>query len=499
MSAADEAYEFARQLIAEAKRTGAGVLSFDREETRALEVLPPEIGALEGVTWLHLANTQVADLAPLAGLTGIRTLLLDNTQVADLAPLAGLTGIAWLSLANTQVANLAPLAGLTGIEWLSLDDTQVANLAPLTGLTGITHLGLSGSRVLDLRPIRTLKGLVENPVGNGLIFDDTPATGADARIARLAEFKRPKQRARELFKHLEDWQPPGDARPKDIEATLRGPILAASLTDITKTGKQFEATALADEPDRAQDARYADLLGTVSYAAARLGKTDTANRIGKDIAQSFVDYHAFSAQEPLNARLLNYLAQGLRAVVGDPDLADALDAFDRSKVTGFLSEHDALMREYFSSALVSHVPDVTTDPETLIAELFPRLGVARKLLEKADADGLFAPSVSDALEILHRRAEGARKRFVTAHTAAERENAVGELRRTSVLVTAYLGRIKGRILQWLGKQGKHTLENPLSVAGNWSKLIEAANYVVIHLTPIFEALWHMIGNLPLPF
>jgi Leucine-rich repeat (LRR) protein len=47
-------------------------------------------------------------LAAIPDRSAIRSLNLSGTQVADLAPLAGLTGLQWLDLAGTQVADLAP-------------------------------------------------------------------------------------------------------------------------------------------------------------------------------------------------------------------------------------------------------------------------------------------------------------------------------------------------------------------------------------------------------
>ena len=308
MSAADNAYEFARQLIAEAKRTGMVELALNRPETLALTVLPPEIGEFGGCRVLELDHTRVTNLAPLAGMIGLSTLSLNNTQVANLAPLARLTGLRNLWLAGTQVTNLAPLAGLARMEWLVLDATQVTDFAPLAGMTGlrslslnrtqfadlaplagmtrlkwlflgdtrvtnlalmaeltgieslslnaarvvdlgplsgltkITMLGLEGSEVFDLRPIRKLTGLVENPYGAGLVFKDTPATRADAQIARIAEVEDPKQRARELFRYLEDWVPP----VVQVDAPEPDALLAVTMVD----GQLEIAASLPSEAER---------------------------------------------------------------------------------------------------------------------------------------------------------------------------------------------------------------------------------------------------------
>lgn len=214
MSAADEAYRAAERLIDEAARTGADHLSFDREETRALEQVPGSIGRLDrlrrldlsgtkidaldpvaglvGLEWLWLNRTAVSDLAPLAGLTGLtqlhlnRTgvsdltpladltgllrLVLDGTGVSDLAPLAGMTELTELWLDHTGVTELSPLAGLTRLTMLALDGTGVSDLAPLAGQTGLTFLSLNGTGVTDLAPLARLTALTE------LLLDDTGLT-----------------------------------------------------------------------------------------------------------------------------------------------------------------------------------------------------------------------------------------------------------------------------------------------------------------------------------
>ncbi|MFN7269413.1 MAG: leucine-rich repeat domain-containing protein [Cereibacter sp.] len=159
MSAAQDAWKAAEAAIEQAKRTGAETLDFSGGAFRALEALPPGIGALDKLRSLILDRTQVSDLAPLQGLTGLQDLRLDSTQVSDLAPLRGLTGLQVFSLDNTQVSDLAPLQGLAGLQTLSLNVTQVSDLAPLRGLTGLQELSLNTTRVSDLAPLRGLTGL----------------------------------------------------------------------------------------------------------------------------------------------------------------------------------------------------------------------------------------------------------------------------------------------------------------------------------------------------
>ena len=120
-----------------------------------------------------LSNTQVSDLAPLAGLSALRSLNLTHSRhVSDLAPLARLSGLHELRLNETQGSGLAPLAGLSalrdragprqvppgerprvarrplGSQGLNLDETAGArDLAPLAGLSALRSLTLRSTRV----------------------------------------------------------------------------------------------------------------------------------------------------------------------------------------------------------------------------------------------------------------------------------------------------------------------------------------------------------------
>ncbi len=256
MSDADEAFEAARRLIAEAKAKGATRLSLDLPETRALTHLPPEIAELSGLDHLNLDNAGVTDLSPLSGLSGLTTLTLNDTGVTDLSPLSGLSGLTTLVLNGTGVTDLSPLSGLSGLTdlWLdrtgvtdlsplsSLSDlnsldlayTGVTDLAPLSGLSGLTALWLNGTgvtdlsplpklsnlhslalqntKVVDLRPLRGLEGFLHRRTvlsrSSGLNFKNSAATRTDSRIAEIAEIEDSAERARTLFDYLKDWEPP---------------------------------------------------------------------------------------------------------------------------------------------------------------------------------------------------------------------------------------------------------------------------------------------------
>ncbi len=75
---------------------------------------------------VHLRNTQVSDLTPLANLQSLKCLDLTDTQVSDLTPLANMKRLGRLHVSKTPVSDLTPLANLTSLESLYLTDTQVS-------------------------------------------------------------------------------------------------------------------------------------------------------------------------------------------------------------------------------------------------------------------------------------------------------------------------------------------------------------------------------------
>ena len=66
---------------------------------------------------LEEANTQDCHQAENI-LVNLKGLDLANSQVADVSPLASLTSLARLFLLNNQIADVPPLASLTKLEWL---------------------------------------------------------------------------------------------------------------------------------------------------------------------------------------------------------------------------------------------------------------------------------------------------------------------------------------------------------------------------------------------
>jgi hypothetical protein len=417
-----------------------------------------------------------------------------------------------LDLTNTQVSGLAPLAALTGLRELYLDNTQVSDLAPLAALTGLRSLNLTNTQVSDLRPLRGLSGLAGSDPIAGIWFDGIPAC-ADPRIASIAALSDTKDRARALLALLnEGGEPPDEAAQTepDLETLLQGPILSDALADVEKVEERFEAVPIDNGPERTPDKRYRQIIETLAYASRKLGGTATENRIGRELAESFRDYAECLAADLTNARMLNYIGQSIAGVMQDEDALASLDGFDKERIKGFLTENDNLIRGYFPSARKAAEYDTETAPEILVKELPSKIAGVREITDQAKTDGLFAPSVGTALDVLKRRAEGAIKVFMTTGNDKARESAIKELRRASVLVTAFVGKIKGRLVQWLKAQGAYVRDNPYttfavnvtvmsSYQAAYNNTIALATSVVAKITPIFEALWQLVGKIPLPF
>ena len=158
MSAEEDAYQAALEIIAKARETGAREVNFDTSACQALRRIPPELGDLPGLERVNLHGTQITDLAPLSALTGLQRLWLDGTQITD--------------------------------------------LAPLSALSRLRSLRLGGSQVVDLRPIRDLSLTDSGRSVFGLHFSDTPATRMDAELARLAKIYDVEKRTRDTLAYL---------------------------------------------------------------------------------------------------------------------------------------------------------------------------------------------------------------------------------------------------------------------------------------------------------
>jgi internalin A len=105
-----------------------------------IEDLSPLAGApLEGL-WLN--RNPVTNLAALAR-SPLITLTLEGTRVTDLGPLASVTSLQRLHIGDTGVRDLTPLAGLKLTRLIFQPDRITNGLEAIRGMTSLQELGLT--------------------------------------------------------------------------------------------------------------------------------------------------------------------------------------------------------------------------------------------------------------------------------------------------------------------------------------------------------------------
>lgn len=109
----------------------------------------------DGSLSLDLSNSQLSDLAPLAGAPLTQLDLHEPQQpgpLRDLSPLRGMQ-LQLLNLNNTSVADLSPLREMHTLKKLDVSKTKVTSLADLAGLP-LSDLSIKGCAISDLAPLR---------------------------------------------------------------------------------------------------------------------------------------------------------------------------------------------------------------------------------------------------------------------------------------------------------------------------------------------------------
>ena len=160
---------------------GLTALKFlDVSDTLITDLQP--LTKLTTLTGLHASRTRVSDLGPLASLSALAALFVWGTGVADLSPLADLTALTALDLWGTGVADLGPLADLTALTALDLRRTPVVDLEPLANLSGLRTLQLGQTQVTDLEPLANLSGLITLDLRQTQVTDLEPLANLSGLI-----------------------------------------------------------------------------------------------------------------------------------------------------------------------------------------------------------------------------------------------------------------------------------------------------------------------------
>ncbi|MCE9610055.1 MAG: hypothetical protein K8R23_07580 [Chthoniobacter sp.] len=153
------AYDY-RAAVREARAAG---FDFRESPTPWAAIRADWRAALRLDTWTvrerELVLPRGTDLAPLRPLL----LRLDPTELTvrgcrHVDALRRLTRLRYLALADSDVKDLAPLAGLAQLQWLYLDGcTGVADLAPLASLAQLRTLGLTDCTGLGAAAVAAFK------------------------------------------------------------------------------------------------------------------------------------------------------------------------------------------------------------------------------------------------------------------------------------------------------------------------------------------------------
>ena len=135
------------------------------------------IEKLTNLQTLFLSDNKITDIGPLSGLTKLTELYLgggecDVNNVTDLSPLSGLSALTVLDLSsNSDLSNVAPLAGLTNLQSLSLADDNIDDISSLGGLSNVQILNVSNNRIKEIGALNTMVSLTDADLYNNIISD----------------------------------------------------------------------------------------------------------------------------------------------------------------------------------------------------------------------------------------------------------------------------------------------------------------------------------------
>ena len=158
--------------------------------------IPPELGALTGLTNLVLAGNDLTGPIPpeLGALPLLRDLALDGNAIDGAIPpeLGSLSSLSTLSLNHNDLTGAIPpeLGGLDSLRTLILGSNRLTGTIPreLASLANLQHLGLSDNRLTGSIPawLGNLENLTYiHLAGNGLSGAIPPELGALTRLSSL--------------------------------------------------------------------------------------------------------------------------------------------------------------------------------------------------------------------------------------------------------------------------------------------------------------------------
>lgn len=203
------AYKKACNIVRSTKESGSKELNLAHDDLRHLMYLPLEIEELEGVVFIDISNTQVADISSLAHLKRLQSVNLSGTKVASIEPLKSLTDLRYLdangsgleslptfssqssirriSVAGTKINELPDLSGLPDLVELDASDTPLQNISGLKGVKSLRRLDLARTSVEDISPVQSLESLEFLDISYSPIVELRPMLSLALKLVGKAE------------------------------------------------------------------------------------------------------------------------------------------------------------------------------------------------------------------------------------------------------------------------------------------------------------------------
>ncbi|MEL6219056.1 MAG: hypothetical protein AAFR79_11410 [Pseudomonadota bacterium] len=304
-----EAYELARERIAQAKASGATMLSLSSFQAPGRAVDP-----------LWTGDPRFANLTTLppeiADLSELRFLDLFDTQVSDLSPIAELSSLGWLAIGGSAVSDLSPLAGLKSLQTLLISHTKVADLSPLVGLDAL----------------------------HDITFWDIPACEAEPELKEISEIKDDTERTERLKAWLRERYTPEPPRDRSgAPGFVAGQAPPVRLLDPSMEGDEDQAE-LHDEC-RIKAEALMQVAGLGGNAAPRLSGTvdryRTRIRRAPDEIGARLIWSIANTLESIWEVHQNAVKEGRASEELPPEVASALEDLLQTHRLWFLGHPDA--------------------------------------------------------------------------------------------------------------------------------------------------------------
>ena len=160
----------------------AGLINLQDLNVSSNRVDLSPLSGLINLKYLFFTASNVSDLSPLSGLINLKAIHSWSHSISDLSPLAGLTKLELIDFCGGNISDLSPLSGLTSLKRLYLRGEKISDISPLAGFTGLTHLSLSENNISDISPLAGLTNLTWLNVADNDISDLSALDGLRENI-----------------------------------------------------------------------------------------------------------------------------------------------------------------------------------------------------------------------------------------------------------------------------------------------------------------------------